>query len=326
MTEKVLVTGGAGFVGSHLIRYLKNKGYWVRGVDIRKPLSGETEADEHDWDCDLRTRFSARWAVSDMDEVYALAADMGGMGYISSNHFGIMSGNALINVNTATAISETRTVKRVLFSSSACCYPEHLQRVVGASPLREHWAWRGMPDLGYGVEKLFSERLYIRMGEVTDTEVRVARFHNIYGTGCAYDGGREKAPAALCRKVRQAILSGSNEIEIWGDGLQRRSFCYITDCLSMIDLLMQSNYREPLNIGSDRSVSVSELADIVILASGGIITKRYVETNAQGVRGRNADLVLMRKVIGYDNFISLEDGIAHLYSWVCEQLAEDRGS
>jgi len=314
---RVCVTGAAGFIGHHLVRYLKKCGHWVRGVDYRLP-EYKTPADEVDWTCDLRDFRSALEALNRVRHVYALAADMGGMGYISSYHDTILQNNLRINLNTAYVV-KALNIEPVLYTSSACVYPERLQENTEARNLTESDAWDGKPDTAYGIEKLTSEEIYRRMGEEAGIAVRIARFHNIYGPEGDWYTGREKAPAAICRKVAEAKRDGRREIEIWGDGEQTRSFCYISDCLEMLYRLAQSKYDKPLNIGTDRAVSIDELAHIVMDAANWQAEIVHVP-GPQGVRGRNADLTAMRKVLDYEPQVTLEDGIAETYAWIEEQV------
>lgn len=324
---KVLVTGAAGSVGGHLCRYLKDRGYWVRAVDHVDPRYGDVPCDEGLWNLDLRKVYYARTATRGMDWVFALAADMGGMGFISRNHFGILKNNALINVNMARTADR---VDRVLFTSSACVYPERLQMdegeagTKGARGLEESHAWAGKPDTAYGIEKLFSEELYTQLASgFKGRQTRIARFHNIFGPRGSWNDGREKAPAALCRKVAVAKLTGNPEVEIWGDGRQTRSFCYVDDCLEMLMRLMLSDWAGPLNIGTDRLVSINELADTIADVAGIKIVKKHDLSKPQGVRGRNADLTLMRDVLNYEPQVSLEEGLAKTYAWIETQARKE---
>jgi len=320
---RVLVTGAGGFIGSHLVTYLKARGYWVRGVDVKLPEFSTSDADEFEL-LDLRRWENCLKATKGMDQVYALAADMGGMGFISSHHAQILHNNALINLHTLDAARENG-VKRYLFTSSACIYPEHLQENTNVVPLREEDAYPAYPQDAYGWEKLISERLCTHFRDDYGIETRIVRFHNIFGPNGTWEGGREKAPAALCRKVAVAKLSGNNEIEIWGDGEQTRSFCYVDDCLEGIHRLMLSDHAEPINLGQDRMVSINELADIVANIAGTAITKRYVD-GPQGVRGRNSDNSRLREVLGWEPAISLEDGLARTYTWIEQQVSTRAGS
>ena len=310
---RVLVTGAGGFIGHHLVSFLKRRGDWVRGADVARPQYAPTEADEF-LEIDLRDASRARAAVEGADDVYALAADMGGMGYISSHHARILHDNALINLNTLEA-ARASGVSRYLYTSSACVYPEFRQMDAAVTPLREEDAYPAQPQDAYGWEKLIAERLCAHYREDYGIETRIARFHNIFGPLGTWRGGREKAPAAMCRKVATAKLTGAREIEIWGDGQQTRSFCYIDDCLEGIARLMASAYREPLNIGQDRLISINQLADIVCAIAGVALEKRHVP-GPQGVRGRNSDNSRLRQVLGWEPHVALEDGLARTYAWI----------
>lgn len=315
--SKVLVTGAGGFIGHHLTSFLKDRGYWVRGVDLKYPEYAETRADEFEL-LDLRRWENCLQATRGVDEVYALAADMGGMGFISAHHAEILHNNSLINIHTLEAAHQNG-VKRYLYTSSACIYPEFKQTDANATPLKEDDAYPAQPQDAYGWEKLIAERLCIHYREEYGIETRIVRFHNIFGPLGTWDGGREKAPAALSRKIAIAKQSGNHEIEIWGDGEQTRSFCYIDDCVNGIYKLMRSDHFEPLNLGQDRMVTINELADMVAQAAGISITKRHVE-GPQGVRGRNSDNTRLRQVLGWEPEISLEDGLALTYRWIENQV------
>jgi nucleoside-diphosphate-sugar epimerase len=314
---RTLVTGAGGFIGSHLVSFLKRKGHWVRGVDAKDPEYRASDADEFAV-LDLRRGEAADEAVQDVDEVYALAADMGGMGYISVHNAAILENNSLIDVNTLRAARKSG-VPRLLYTSSACIYPEYLQEDADVRPLREDDAYPADPQDAYGWQKIVSERLCMYYHEEFGIETRVVRFHNIFGPFGTWDGGREKAPAALCRKIAIAKLTNDPRVEIWGDGEQTRSFCYIDDCVEGLHRLMRSDYHEPLNLGQDRMVTVNELADMIADIAGISIKKVHVE-GPQGVRGRNSDNTRLREVLGWEPQISLEDGLARTYAWIEEQV------
>jgi GDP-D-mannose 3', 5'-epimerase len=316
-TVRVLVTGGGGFIGHHLITRLKRDGHWVRGVDIKAPEYAPTDADEFLLR-DLREPENARLATRGVDHVYALAADMGGMGYISANHATILHNNALINLNTLEAAHRSG-VSRYLYTSSACVYPEYKQTDAAVAPLKEDDAYPAQPQDAYGWEKLITERLCTHYREDFGIATRIVRFHNIFGPLGTWSGGREKAPAAMCRKVATAKLTGQPEIEIWGDGEQTRSFCYIDDCLDGLMRLMASEFAEPLNLGQDRLVTINQLADIVCGVAGVTLEKRHV-AGPQGVRGRNSDNTRLRQVLGWEPQISLEEGLARTYAWIEQQV------
>jgi nucleoside-diphosphate-sugar epimerase len=315
--ERVLVTGAGGFIGHHLVTDLKRRGYWVRGVDIKHPEYIDVDADEFEIR-DLRRFDEALAATRGVDHVYALAADMGGMGFISTHHAQILHNNALINLNTLEA-ARINDVSRYLYTSSACVYPEHLQDKADVTPLKESDAFPADPQDAYGWEKLITEKLAEYYHSDYGIETRTVRFHNIYGPYGTYDGGREKVPAALCRKV--AAARPGESIEVWGDGEQTRSFCYIDDCVEGIVRLMQSDHREPLNLGRDRMVTINELADIVIQISGKPgITIEHVD-GPQGVRGRNSDNSRLREVLGWEPGTALEQGLVPTYRWIEKQVS-----
>jgi nucleoside-diphosphate-sugar epimerase len=317
--RRIVVTGAGGFIGHHLVSRLKRQGAWVRGVDLKYPEFAPTEADEFIIG-DLRRWETCLKATADADDVYALAADMGGMGFISSHHAEILHNNILISTHTIEAARQNG-VSRYLYTSSACVYPEYRQTNVNVEPLKEEDAYPAQPQDAYGWEKLVTERLCTHYGEDYGLDVRIVRFHNIFGPLGTWDGGREKAPAAMCRKVALAKLTGNPEIEIWGDGEQTRSFCYIDDCVEGLQRLMESNYREPLNLGQDRLISINALADMVAGAAGFEIVKKHVP-GPQGVRGRNSNNDRLRDILGWEPQISLEEGIARTYAWIEAQVAE----
>jgi GDP-D-mannose 3',5'-epimerase len=315
--NRVLVTGAGGFIGHHLVNYLKSRGYWVRGADLKYPEYAATSADEFVL-ADLRRADSCDAVTCDIDEVYALAADMGGMGYISAHHGAILHNNALINLHTIEA-ARSNGVSRYLYTSSACVYPEYRQTHTAAVPLREEDAYPAQPQDAYGWEKLISERLCTHYREDYGLATRIVRFHNIFGPLGSWDGGREKAPAALCRKIAVAKLKGRNEIELWGDGQQTRSFCYIDDCVEGLHRLMRSEYHEPLNLGQDRLISIDELADLIAASAGVALQKRHI-AGPQGVRGRNSDNTRLRALLNWEPRISLEEGLRRTYAWIEAQV------
>ncbi len=314
---RALVTGAGGFIGHHLVAFLKRKGYYVRGVDVKYPEYAQTAADEFEL-LDLRRRDNCLQATRHIDEVYALAADMGGMGFISSNHAQILHTNSLINLHTLES-ARLNGVRRYLFTSSACVYPEYLQSDTSAVPLKESDAYPAQPQDAYGWEKLMTERLCEYYQQESDMAIRIARLHNIFGPLGTWEGGREKAPAALCRKIALARLTASTEVEIWGDGEQIRSFCYIDDCLEGLYRLMHSAYPQPLNLGQERTVTINQLADIIATIAGMPIIKRHI-AGPQGVRGRTSDNTRLREVLRWEPQISLEEGLAHTYAWIEDQV------
>lgn len=319
---KVLVTGAGGFIGHHLVTRLKQMGYWVRGVDLKYPEYSSTDADEFEL-LDLRRWENCLKAAKDVEEVYALAADMGGMGFISAHHAEILHNNSLINIHTLDA-ARANGVKRYLYTSSACIYPEYLQTDVNVTPLKEEDAYPAQPQDAYGWEKLMAERLCLHYREEYGIETRIVRFHNIFGPLGTWEGGREKAPAAMCRKLAVAKLTGNPEIEVWGDGEQTRSFCYIDDCVTGLYKLMRSDYVDPLNLGQDRLLTINQLADMIGTIAGFKAAKKHIP-GPQGVRGRNSDNTRLRKVLGWEPEITLEEGLARTYAWIEDQVKTKLG-
>lgn len=317
MKRKAVVTGAGGFIGHHLVSFLRQHGYWVRGVDLKFPEYKSTDADEFII-CDLRDRRNSLKATKGIDYVYALAADMGGMGYISSHNAVILYNNALINLNTLES-AKVNKVKKLFYSSSACVYPEYKQSEPNLTPLKEEDVFPAKPQDAYGWEKLFTELLTKHYQEDFNIKVRIARFHNIFGPLGAWEGGREKAPAAICRKVAIAKLKGNHEIEIWGDGEQTRSFCYIDDCIEGIYRLMVSDFSSPLNIGQDRMVTINQLVDIISEIANVKVVKKHIE-GPQGVRGRNSDNTKLKKILKWQPEISLEEGLKRTYQWIEEEV------
>ena len=318
---RVLVTGAGGFIGGHLVARLRMDGVeQIRAVD-RAPVSQWYQRfDDVDNRCaDLQEIDSCRDACADVDVVYNLAADMGGMGFIENNKALCML-SVLISTHMLEAARDAG-VQRFFYSSSACVYAAGKQESPEVEPLRESDAYPAMPEDGYGWEKLFSERMARHYFEDFGLETRVARYHNVYGPQGTYDGGREKAPAAICRKVAAAVLSGSSEIEIWGDGKQTRTFTYIDDCVEGTLRLTASDVREPLNVGSEQLVTINELVDIVEDIAGVTLRRNYNLSAPQGVRGRNSDNTLIAERLGWAPSISLEDGLQDTYKWVFDQMS-----
>ena len=310
--KRVLVTGAGGFIGHHLVKRLASTGHWVRGVDVKAPDYEQTSAHEFQL-LDLRRWNNCLQATEGVEEVYNLAANMGGIGFIEAHKAEIMHDNVLINTHMLEA-ARLNGVRRYLYTSSACVYPGYRQISPDVTPLHEEDAYPADAEDGYGWEKLFSERQCRHYWEDYGLETRVVRFHNIYGPLGTYDGGREKSPAAICRKV--ALAEDGGEIEVWGDGRQTRSYCYVDDCVEGICRLMQSDWRQPLNLGSDRLVTINELVDIVARIAGKTIRRRHDLDRPQGVRGRNSDNTRLRQVLGWEPGVPLEEGLAQTYAWI----------
>lgn len=317
---RVLVTGAGGFIGHHLTKYLADRGYWVRGVDIKEPEYEATAAQDFKL-LDLSDAKNCLEATKGIDEVYGLAANMGGIGFIENNKAVIVRDNTFINLHTIEAARENG-VKRYLYTSSACIYPGYKQKETDVTPLREEDAYPADAEDGYGWEKLYMERVCRHYTEDFGLDTRVVRFHNIFGPLGTYDGGREKSPAAICRKV--ALANDGDAIEVWGDGEQTRSYCYIDDCVEGIYRLMRSDHREPINLGQDRMISINELVDMVSKIAGKKIGKSYDLTKPQGVRGRNSDNTRLREVLNWEPTISLEDGLERTYHWIAGELAKNQ--
>jgi GDP-D-mannose 3', 5'-epimerase len=316
LNEKILVTGAGGFIGHHLINQLVSDGYWVRGVDIKQPEFEATQASEFQL-LDLRRRDNCLEATRGIDTVYNLAADMGGIGFITENHATIATNNVLINSHMLEA-SHLNGVDRYFYSSSACIYPQGIQNDADVTPLKESDAYPADPEEGYGWEKLYSEKLCEYYANDFGLKTRVARFHNVYGPLGTYDGGREKAPAALCRKI--AMANDGENIEIWGDGEQTRSFMYIDDCVEGILKLTASESLSPLNLGSDELVTINGLVDLIAEVSGKSIGKAHDLTKPQGVRGRNSDNSQLVKELNFAPSTTMSEGIAPTYAWIASQV------
>ncbi|NYZ17904.1 NAD-dependent epimerase/dehydratase family protein [Azospirillum sp. RWY-5-1] len=325
MNTVILVAGAGGFIGGHLVKTLLERSLPVRGVDM-KPLTEwyQVHPGAENLVLDLAGIDACRIATKGVREIFNLAADMGGMGFIENNKALCML-SVLINTHLLMAARESGA-QRFFFSSSACVYPDYRQRDADIPGLKESDAYPAMPEDGYGWEKLFSERMCRHFREDFGLVTRAARYHNVYGPHGTWDGGREKAPAAICRKVAQAVLSGRHEIEIWGDGEQTRSFMYIDDCLEGSLRLMHSDCEEPLNVGSDEMVSINQLVDIVEDIAGVKLRRAYKLDAPKGVRGRNSDNDLIKARLGWAPSITLRDGLAKTYAWVYEQVAAQKSS
>ncbi len=320
-SDKILVTGAGGFIGHHLVKALKADGSWVRGVDIKDPEFESSRADEF-LKLDLRDFEACKKATRKITHVFNLAADMGGIGYITTYLAEIARNNTLINANMLEA-SRLAGVRRFLFSSSACVYAQYKQQDPEVRPLKECDAHPADPEPGYGWEKLYAEQLCKYYAKDFGLETRIVRFHNVYGALGTYNGGKEKAPAAISRKV--ALAEDGDVIEIWGDGQQTRSFMYIGDCVEGILRIMRSDIEEPINLGSEELVTVDELVDKVIEIAGKRLSKKYDTSKPQGVRGRNSDNGFIREALNWEPRTPLYDGMIPTYRWIESQLEADRG-
>jgi len=319
--EKILVTGGGGFIGSHLARRLVQQGHFVRVVDTKFDDYIQDINYTEKLQLDLRRWENCILATSEIDKVYNLAANMGGIQFITEVGAEVMHDNILVNTHMLEA-SRQNKVKRYLFTSSACVYPTYRQTDPNIRGLREEDAYPADPDSFYGWEKLFAEKMCEAYQRDHGMDIRILRYHNVYGPEGVYRGGREKSPAALCRKIAESHNPGT--ITIWGDGKQTRSYCYIDDAVEGTIEVMESDYTKPVNIGSDRLVTIDELADIIMKISGKNLTKAYDPTAPQGVRGRNADLTLVRNQIGWEPKVSLEEGLEKTYKWIEMKVNKDR--
>ena len=341
--KTALVLGAGGFIGSHMVKRLKTEGYWVRGVDLKEPEFSKTEADEFIV-ADLRDYGTVRRCIrfaghlgnyynsieekftEPFDEIYQFAADMGGAGFIftGENDADIMHNSASINLNLLDCVQKYndrmgKNTTKIFYSSSACMYPEHNQLDPDNPDCRESSAYPANPDSEYGWEKLFSERLYLTYSRNYGIPVRVARYHNIFGPEGTWDGGREKAPAAICRKSALLPITGGS-IEVWGDGLQTRSFLFIDECIEATWRLMQSEFQGPVNIGSEEMVTINQLVETAAKVSGKVVQKRHKLDAPLGVRGRNSNNDLVREKLGWDYSQTLEEGIRKTYEWISAQI------
>lgn len=318
--KKIIVLGAGGFIGSHLVRKLKSLGHWVKGIDLKYPEFSKSPADEFIIG-DLRSYdLCKEHLTSAIDEIYQLAADMGGAGYLftGENDYAVVHNSAMINLNVTKCVIDNH-IKKVFFSSSACIYPKINQQDPNNPNCEESSAYPADPDSEYGWEKLFSERLYASAHRNHNIEIRIARFHNVYGPEGTFQSGKEKAPAALCRKVANAL--STDTIEIWGNGTQTRSFLYIDDCIRGILQLMDSDYREPLNIGSEEMVSINALAQLIIQDSKKVITLRHID-GPIGVMGRTSNNDKVTATIGWKPSVSLQEGIAKTYAWIAQEVQQ----
>lgn len=317
---RVLVTGAGGFIGHHLVNYLKDRNYWVRAVDVKLPEYEESRADDFQV-ADLREYQSCIDAVADIECVFHLAADMGGIGYISKYHSNVCSNNTLMNLNMLNAAVQA-DVQKFLFSSTACVYPLSLQKRSDITALKETDAHPAEPEEGYGWEKLYMEKLCQYYAEENDLGVRIVRLHNVYGPLGSWTGGREKAPAAICRKI--ALANDKESIEVWGDGDQTRSFMYVDDCVEGLHRIMNSEFGAPLNLGRDDLISLKALVQLVAKIANKKIEIAYAKDKPVGVRGRNSENSLIKRVLNWEPSIPLESGLIKTYDWIRLQVQKDR--
>jgi len=318
--KKAIVTGAGGFIGSHLVRRLKKNGYYVIGIDIKYPSFSQTEADEFILQ-DLREWPAVQSVFTPVDELYMLAADMGGVGYINTVNAEIVRNSSLITLHSLEA-ARYHGIKKIFYASSACVYPEFKQESLKAKPLAESDAIPAQPDTPYGWEKLYAEQACASYAKDYAMNFRIARFHNIYGPEGTYEGGREKSPAAICRKI--AVANEGDKVEVWGDGKQERSYCFIEDCLNGIEKLMSSDINQPINIGSDQPVTVDELVHIVSQVAGKKVSIQHDLSKPQGVRSRNADISLAMNQLGWQPQVSLQEGLAETYQWIHDDIKKSR--
>lgn len=335
--KRALVLGAGGFIGSHMVSRLKSENYWVRGVDLKYPEFSSSVSDEFII-CDLRNQQSVKKVLSlsdpifAFDEIYQFAADMGGAGFVFTGEHDadIMHNSATINLNVLDAQREINEIHKInrtklFYSGSACMYPEHNQTDPDNPNCEEKSAYPANPDSEYGWEKLFSERLFLSYHRNYKLPVAIARYHNIYGPEGTWEGGREKAPAAICRKIAY-LEEGGGEIEVWGDGLQTRSFLYIDECIEATRRLMKSDFSQPINIGSEEMVTINKLIDLVSEISGKTVTRKHKLDAPVGVRGRNSSNDLIREVLGWNYELTLKQGLERTYSWICDQIEADSKS
>ena len=321
-TKKALVCGAGGFIGSHMVKKLKSEGYWVRGADIKYPEFSMSEADEFLRGDLTGQTFCDMVCNIEFDEIYQFAADMGGAGYIFTGEHDadVMNNSATINLNILRNVKDYKP--KIFFSSSACMYPEHNQLDPNTPDCREDTAYPANPDSEYGWEKLFSERLYLSYHRNYDVPVRIARYHNIFGPEGTWTGGREKAPAAICRKVAE-LPKGGGSIEVWGDGLQTRSFLFVDECVEATYRLVQSDFTGPVNIGSEEMVSINQLVDIAAKVADKEVEKNHID-GPLGVRGRNSNNDLIREKLDWDYTMTLEEGIKKTYDWINEEQLRNK--